>query len=137
MHQEDHFENVEKIGHYLADYNNADKKVLSLFAYFHDIRRRDDGFDGQHGKRSAQYLKLLYNKNLLDVTDKQFEQLIFACANHSESNAQSNDITIQTCWDADRLDLWRINSKPDPNLLYTEIAKKEETIEYARKLNKK
>lgn len=137
MHTEDHFERVQKLGHYIADRNGADKKVISLFAYFHDIRRRHDGFDDQHGNRAAQYLKILYRNNLLDVSEEQFEKLVFACANHSDPHAESDDITIQTCWDADRLDLWRVNNEPDPNLLYTDIAKKEEAIEYARKLNKK
>jgi hypothetical protein len=34
------------------------------------------------------------------------------------------DITVQTCWDADRLDLPRVGIQPLPQFLCTEAAKK-------------
>ena len=47
-----------------------------------------------------------------------------------------DDVTIQTCWDADRLDLWRIGIEPRPEYLYTEMAKKTEMIELAREIER-
>ena len=40
-------------------------------------------------------------------------------------------MTIQTCWDADRLDLGRVGMMPDPRFLSTEIAKRRDTICWA------
>ena len=48
--------------------------------------------------------------------------------------AHSNDITIQSCWDSDRLDLWRAGIEPDPKYLYTETAKELKTISWAKSL---
>ena len=39
--------------------------------------------------------------------------------------------TIQTCWDADRLDLGRVGITPDPSWLCTEAAKRPEVIAWA------
>ena len=41
------------------------------------------------------------------------------------------NITIQTCWDSDRLDLGRIGIMPHASRLSTEVAKKPETIKWA------
>jgi uncharacterized protein len=43
---------------------------------------------------------------------------------HNSNLANSNNITVQTCWDADRLDLGRVGIKPDPKRLFTEEGKK-------------
>jgi uncharacterized protein len=40
-------------------------------------------------------------------------------------------VTIQTCWDSDRLDLGRVGIMPHPSLLCTEVAKRPETIKWA------
>jgi uncharacterized protein len=41
------------------------------------------------------------------------------------------DITVQTCFDADRLDLGRVGKIPDPRLLCTDAAKDPKTIDWA------
>ena len=40
-------------------------------------------------------------------------------------------MTIQTCWDDDRLDLGRVGVTLHPNRLCTEAAKRPETIKWA------
>ena len=40
-------------------------------------------------------------------------------------------MTIETCWDADRLDLGRVGITPHPSHLCTEAAKRPETIKWA------
>jgi len=40
-------------------------------------------------------------------------------------------VTVQTCWDADRPDLYRVGIKPNPDLLCTEIARQPGIIEWA------
>jgi len=38
IHSAKHWQTVERNGHYLANFNDTDKAVLSYFAYFHDCR---------------------------------------------------------------------------------------------------
>ena len=42
-----------------------------------------------------------------------------------------SDVTIQICWDADRLDLGRVGITPHPSRLCTAAAKRLETITWA------
>ena len=41
------------------------------------------------------------------------------------------DVTVQTCWDADRLDLGRVGIRPHPRYLCTPAARSAEVIEWA------
>tara|TARA_B100000315_G_scaffold79959_1_gene73252 strand:- start:616 stop:768 length:153 start_codon:yes stop_codon:yes gene_type:complete len=36
----------------------------------------------------------------------------------------ASDITIATCWDADRLDLGRVGADPNPKYLFSDEAKR-------------
>jgi len=131
-----HWKRVEEIGRYLAKYTKADPEVVYLFFYLHDSKRENEGRDPEHGRKASLFVKELYDKDMLNISQKQLSQLTFACEYHSDSRIKSDDITIQTCWDADRLDLWRIGSVPDPSLLNTTIAKQEETIKFAWELSR-
>ena len=53
FHGVKHWQTVERNGHYLANFNGADKVVLSYFAYFHDCMRENEGRDKGHGPRAA------------------------------------------------------------------------------------
>ncbi|MCK4473747.1 hypothetical protein KAU40_00570 [Candidatus Parcubacteria bacterium] len=132
-----HWKRVKEIGNYLAKHTKADLKVINLFAYLHDSKRENENHDPEHGLRASFFIKELYNKDILNISQKQLNQLSFACEHHNNSKVKSDDITIQTCWDADRLDLWRIGVIPELSLLNTAIAKQEETIELAWKLGRK
>ena len=134
LHGINHWSRVEKLGYYLAKSNGSDIIVLSLFAYTHDLGRIDDDEDIDHGIRSARIVKDLYDQKIINISSVQFEQLMYACSYHSLKSAHSEDVTIQTCWDADRLDLWRDGIQPIPELLFTQEAKKQETISWARDL---
>jgi uncharacterized protein len=136
-HGTGHWRNVECIGKYLAKQTDADKKIVKLFALLHDSRRENEDYDSDHGLRASEFIRDLYNKKLLRISEKQLEQLIFACKHHNNSDSKSDDVTIQTCWDADRLDLWRLGIEPEKELLYTDTAKKDKSIGFAKKLNKK
>lgn len=131
-----HWKRVEKIGCYLVKHTQTDPKVVYLFSYLHDSKRENEDYDPKHGRRAGLFIKELYGKSInpLAISLGQLNQLVFACEHHSDPGAKSDDITIQTCWDADRLDLWRIGVIPDPFFLNTAIARKAETIELARKL---
>ena len=47
------------------------------------------------------------------------------------------DITIQTCWDADRLDLGRVGINPKPAYLGSELSRDPNFIEMATLRSKK
>lgn len=129
IHGYDHWKNVEKIGHYIADRNGADKKVISAFAFLHDIGRTDESEESGHGKKSAELIEKSFNP---DLSDEKQKKLLVAVSEHDKADARSDDITIQTCWDADRLDLPRVHVFPDKNLLYTEVGKSQETFKYLK-----
>lgn len=119
-----HWERVEKIGLYLAKETKADTEVVKLFALLHDSKREDEDKDPEHGFRAAKFAQELYQQKKLQISRHQLRLLITACTKHSNPYAKSGSITVQTCWDSDRLDLWRLGITPDDNFLYTEYAKK-------------
>lgn len=53
-----------------------------------------------------------------------------ACAGHTDGGTEA-DVTIQSCWDADRLDLGRVHNCPDPRKLCTPAAKSPEMLKWA------
>ena len=63
--------------------------------------------------------------------------MVEACRYHSDGLVEG-DITVQTCWDSDRLELGRVGIKPVPKRLCTEFAKRQVVIEaaYQRSINK-
>ncbi len=65
-----------------------------------------------------------------EISDSDFELLRIACIHHTDGKTAAN-VTVQTCWDADRLDLGRVGIKPHPKYLCTEAAKNPEMISWA------
>jgi len=74
-----------------------------------------------HGQRGAELAAKLRG-TLFDLPDADFDLLYEACADHTDGLTEG-DITVQTCWDADRLDLGRVGTEPDPRRLCTAEAK--------------
>ena len=97
--------------------------VVGLFAYLHDVCREGDGYDLQHGERSAVLVGQLRDTLLKDLSDRQIKQLSEACRLHTVEH-KTGDPTIDACFDADRLDLGRVGVTPDPERLATEIGKR-------------
>ena len=60
----------------------------------------------------------------------RFELLYDACAHHTDGLTEA-DITVQVCWDADRLDLGRVGMIPAPKKLCTAAAKTWDLIGWA------
>jgi uncharacterized protein len=92
-----------------------------LFAVFHDSRRVNECTDYCHGQRGAALAAELRGQ-LFDLPDADFDLLHQACVDHTDG-LLDGDITMQTCWDADRLDLGRVGTDPDPRRLCTAAAK--------------
>lgn len=120
FHGPHHWSRVEQYGVYLAEQTGANLKVVRLFAIFHDCARVDDCHDPGHGLRGGEKARSL--RELLPIDDEVFETLFQACAGHTDLKF-SDDPTIATCWDSDRLDLDRVGMTPDPDYLNTRPGK--------------
>lgn len=121
IHGPSHWRRVAQNGCWLASRTGADPFVTRLFAWFHDSRRINDGADHNHGLRGAEYAASLRGF-LFDMEDASFDQLYFACQWHTDKDF-SDDPTIGTCWDADRLDLGRVGVIPSQEFMSTPFAK--------------
>jgi uncharacterized protein len=124
-----HWARVLENGLKLAEETGADPEVVQLFAILHDSKRINEGGDPKHGPRAAAYASELRGL-VFDLPDPAFRLLQRACAGHTHERTHP-DITIQTCWDADRLDLGRVGITPHPSRLCTEVAKRPEMIKWA------
>ncbi len=129
IHGWSHWMRVRENGLRLAPLTGATPKLVELFAFLHDVCRQNDGWDLEHGKRAAEFIGAL-QADCLALPPLEIELLRYACANHSAGLIEA-DITVQTCWDADRLDLGRIGVRPDARWLCTPAAKQPELIEWA------
>ena len=108
----EHWSRVAANGLALAtETTGADKHVVSLFALLHDSMRENDSYDPEHGLRAAGLALELFA--LLKVDHHQLQCLTRALAEHDRGQV-SDDPTIGCCWDADRLDLPRVGTTPDP-----------------------
>ncbi len=121
IHGIKHWARVRYNGLLMARENNASLHVVELFAFFHDARRFNDHRDPEHGIRGADLAWQLRGQ-LFEATDKEMALLTEACHEHSNGLIEA-DITIQTCYDADRLDLARVGIMPNPQYLCTSQAK--------------
>ena len=124
-----HWARVLENGRRLSEETGANIEVVSLFAIFHDSRRVNELTDPDHGQRGADFAAELRGW-LFDLPDHEFNLLFRACVGHTHQRTHPN-ITIQTCWDSDRLDLGRVGITPHPSRLCTEVAKAEKMIQWA------
>jgi uncharacterized protein len=129
LHGLAHWERVRQNGLRLARITGADVHVVEFFALLHDCKRISDRFDPGHGARAADYATALRGSWIL-LPDEDFELLAHACRYHTDGWTQA-DVTVQTCWDADRLDLGRIGIRPDPAFLCTAAARDPSVLEWA------
>lgn len=118
-----HWRQVEFNGMLLASETGADVVVVRLFAVFHDSKRATDAPDVTHGAQGADFAKVCFEEHRFDISQKQFEKLYHACKFHT-SEHRSGDATIDTCYDADRLDLGRVNIDLAPNRMATSAGAK-------------
>jgi uncharacterized protein len=116
-----HWARVLENGKRLSKMTGAKIHVVELFAVFHDSRRINEGRDAGHGRRGAQLAKEL-GGIVYKLEDEDIGLLTQACDLHTEGYLDG-DITLQTCWDADRLDLGRVGIIPRPEKLCTDGAR--------------
>jgi uncharacterized protein len=131
IHGYAHWIRVRENGLKVAEQSGANPSIVELFAFLHDSQRRNESFDPGHGKRAAKFISTLPD-SMIPLGQAEIELLKYACAYHTNGLIKA-DITVQTCWDADRLDLGRVNIFPKPQLLCTLAAKNPTIIEWAVK----
>ena len=130
IHGVSHWARVLENGLRLAPLTGAKPEVVRLFAIFHDARRVNESWDPNHGRRGADLAESLRGQEF-DLTDEDFELLRTACVYHTDGLTEG-DVTVQTCWDSDRLDLGRVGIWPEPRYLCTDAAKDRTIIEWSR-----
>lgn len=130
VHGVAHWARVLENGRRLAELmGGVDLDVIELFAIFHDSRRLNESLDWGHGKRGAE-LALQLRGHAFELEDARFALLELACTEHTAGKTHA-DPSVQVCWDADRLDLLRVNIRPRPSLLCTEAARRATVLEWA------
>lgn len=129
LHGFNHWTRVRENGLRLAALTGADAGIAELFAFLHDVGRRNDGWDKEHGRRAVDFLDRIAGR-FFCLSPERTELLRYACAHHTDGYCDA-DITIQVCWDADRLDLGRVRIRPDAKYLCTPQAQHPSVIEWA------
>ena len=130
IHGAPHWARVRFHGVSLARAENVDARIPALFAVLHDSQRRNDDDDPDHGPLAAEYAAWLRKRGLIELDDEAFGLLQQACRGHSDGLLEA-DRRIQVCWDADRLDLGRVDIYPDALRLCTASARCPARIERA------
>ena len=128
-HGASHWARVILNGLILSDLTGADRDVVVMFGLFHDSRRVNDLHDPPHGKRGGKLARQLLSKDSHWPPEKT-DVLVEACNGHTAIR-HHEDITIQTCWDADRLDLPRIGAQVDCSYLGSWTPGNESIVEAA------
>lgn len=130
-HGTQHWARVRKHALTVGRATGADLLVVELFAFLHDSQRENEYVDSGHGHRAAQYARSLKNM-YFELTPTQLDKLCEAMSGHSDGQLHA-DPTIQTCWDADRLDLGRVGKKPHAKYMSAEASKHiEKAYEWSR-----
>ena len=96
-------------------YQSAKTGNLARSHLHSDCQRTKETSDPDHGRLGAEFAAELRSQ-VFELPDHDFALLYRACVGHTHGRTHS-DITIQTCWDADRLDLGRVGITPDPSRL--------------------
>ena len=117
-HGPSHWDRVAMFGHFIAT-DETDLEVVDAFALLHDVERKDNDLDPLHGDRSAALVETIRDSHLAYLNDVQIEMLKMACMLHNNT-VRTSDNTVNTCFDADRLDLPRAGIRPDPARMATE-----------------
>lgn len=137
IHGASHWSRVRQNGLLLAERIGpaVNVRVVELFAFLHDSCRHGDGYDPMHGTRAAESIAELA-EDLPVLSREERESLGYACTHHSDG-LQEAEVTVQVCWDADRLDLGRVGHMPDPERLCTPAARDEKLIDWAYRRSRK
>jgi uncharacterized protein len=121
IHGPSHWQRVDSFGLNIAANSGADLSVVRLIAFLHDSCRQDDGADLDHGPRAAEMLDRIVPK-VFAIDPGRFDLLKEAIRLHTTGQT-TNEPTIGTCWDADRLDIGRVAMTPSERYMSTEAGR--------------
>jgi uncharacterized protein len=121
IHGPSHWQRVDEFGLNIAESSGADLTVVRLFALLHDSCRHDDGADLDHGPRAAEMVDRIV-PTVFTLDRGRFELLKQAIRLHT-SGLTTEEPTIGTCWDADRLDIVRVGLTPSAQYMSTVAGK--------------
>jgi uncharacterized protein len=134
IHGDQHWRAVAQVGlRLLPENRKADPLVVFLFSLFHDAMRQNESEDPGHGRRGCELAEELEGR-YFRLPQNRFELLIQACADHSDTRF-SDDPTLGVCFDADRLNLWRVGTTPDPKYLSTDAALDDDLQHWSKSLH--
>ncbi len=117
IHGVNHWDRVAKFGSMLFQ-EGADLDVIMAFAYIHDSERKNNGEDLAHGPRASRLIDSIRQTQLSFLNDEQIAKLKRACELHT-IELRTGDMTIDICFDADRMDLPRVGIIPLPDRMAT------------------
>jgi uncharacterized protein len=129
VHGVPHWARVAENGRRLAERTGAHRDIVTLFSYLHDACRASEDWDPERGARAAQ-LASRWRGVYFDLSRTNFDLLYTAIAAQGDGLLEG-DVTLQTCWDADRLDIGRVGVAIIPSRLCTEAARDPEMLEWA------
>ena len=128
FHGPAHWARVSEHAHSVARSLGEDPLVGHIFGWVHDSQRENEDLDPGHGPRAARFIRENRETLFGFLRDDQVKDLAYACELHSDGytdhvrDTKVNPV-VQGCWDADRLDLWRVYIEPSPQYLCTPYAK--------------
>jgi uncharacterized protein len=125
----EHWQRVWQNAQLLIPHTNANETVVELFCYLHDCCRIHNGHEPEHGHAAAKFIEQ-HKKEFSFLSANEYQLLLTACDEHTHLNDPKN-MTIATCWDANRLDLGRHGIHPKAQFLATQAAKSLEIIDCA------
>ena len=116
-HSIEHWDRVANFGRMLYK-DGADKDVIIAFAYLHDSERENNAYDEEHGLRASKLIDTIRDTELKELNDEQIAKLKRACELHTIQH-RTGDMTVDICFDSDRLDLYRVGILPIPERMAT------------------
>lgn len=128
IHGFSHWARVVDNGLDISKHNGANPKIMIAFGLFHDVKRLNDHEDPDHGYRGGELLNQYRDR--INLTNEEIEKVREACSGHTDG-MHHDDIDIGTCWDSDRLDLYRVGIYPDPDYLNNEYSMDDDVIDFA------
>jgi uncharacterized protein len=117
----EHWERAWQNAQVLIPQTKANATVVELFCYLHDCCRIHHGQEPGHGLAASKFIEE-HKGEFSFLSEKEYQLLLKACGEHTFLQ-HSDEPTIATCWDANRLDIGRIGICPKEQFLITPAAK--------------
>ena len=112
-----HFISNEATGASSQCYGGAIRSEGNVEVYDSTFRE-NNAYDEEHGRRASKLIDTIRHTELKELNDEQIAKLKRACKLHTIQH-RTGDMTIDICFDSDRLDLYRVGILPIPERMAT------------------